>query len=502
MSFSSSRPLTPLIRIRKAYRRKALELHPDKNIDNVDYATARFAEVQTAYEILSDPQERAWYDSHKDAILHGEEVDESGQDPSYFRNVKVTSAEDIVALVGRFNATMPFTDEPTGFYGSLRELFDQLAAEEAALGDHTDRDPVSYPAFGESASDYDAVVRPFYNGWAGFSTRKTFSWKDKYRLPDAPDRRVRRAMEKENKKCREEAAREFNDSVRFLVGFARKRDPRYVPNTQSQADRQKALRDIVAAQKARSRAANQEKMGDAAVADWVQAGREDAAVEGSFDSEAESDVEHIECVVCNKVFKSENQYNAHERSKKHLKAVQHLRREMRKENKDLDLENSANQQGLEDLEEESPSSPEPGVASDVPDSPVAGKESSEPIAEPTQDDEAKAERPVSPSELPSSATRDTDEETPMTESLSSLAIDEEAQGSKVGKAKARRAKKAAREAAPSAASDSQGMSCQVCGEGFSSRSKLFTHIREKKHAALRQQLPHEVAKKKKRSGKG
>lgn len=43
--------------IRKAYRRQALLLHPDKNMDNVEEATQKFALVQAAYEILSDPDE-------------------------------------------------------------------------------------------------------------------------------------------------------------------------------------------------------------------------------------------------------------------------------------------------------------------------------------------------------------------------------------------------------------------------------------------------------------
>lgn len=31
--------------------------------------TKLFREVQSAYDVLMDPQERAWYDKHKDAIL-------------------------------------------------------------------------------------------------------------------------------------------------------------------------------------------------------------------------------------------------------------------------------------------------------------------------------------------------------------------------------------------------------------------------------------------------
>ena len=58
--------------LKKAYRRKALLLHPDKNRGDEERATKVFAEVQAAYEVLSDPQERAWYDSHESSILRGD----------------------------------------------------------------------------------------------------------------------------------------------------------------------------------------------------------------------------------------------------------------------------------------------------------------------------------------------------------------------------------------------------------------------------------------------
>ena len=38
----------------------------------MEEATRRFGEIQQAYEVLSDPQERAWYDGHREAILRGE----------------------------------------------------------------------------------------------------------------------------------------------------------------------------------------------------------------------------------------------------------------------------------------------------------------------------------------------------------------------------------------------------------------------------------------------
>ncbi|KAI1406353.1 DnaJ-domain-containing protein [Hypoxylon fuscum] len=322
--------------IKKAYRKKALELHPDRNYDDVENATQKFAEVQSAYEVLSDPQERAWYDSHKDAILRGDDPADTEATPEY-HNVRVVTADEIITLIGRFNKSVPLDDSPNSFFSILQDTFDRIAQAENAAADWDGLAPVEYPPFGSSKDD-DRLAKAFYSRWANFSTRLSFTWKDKWRLSDAPDRRIRRLMEKENKKFREDGIREFNDAVRSLVAFVRKRDPRYVSNTQSEAERQKILRDSAAAQAARSRAANQQKMNDlSAVPEWVQS-QVDEQHQGEFsETDDESEVEHIECVVCNKTFKSEKQYEAHEKSKKHVKAVQQLQRQMKKDNAHLNL---------------------------------------------------------------------------------------------------------------------------------------------------------------------
>jgi DnaJ family protein C protein 17 len=49
--------------IKKAYRKLALVLHPDKNLDNKEEAEKKFIELGKAFEILSDDKAKAAYDA-------------------------------------------------------------------------------------------------------------------------------------------------------------------------------------------------------------------------------------------------------------------------------------------------------------------------------------------------------------------------------------------------------------------------------------------------------
>ncbi|KAF2758183.1 DnaJ-domain-containing protein [Pseudovirgaria hyperparasitica] len=502
--------------LKKAYRRKALELHPDRNYGDVDRATKLFAEIQAAYEVLSDPQERAWYDSHEQIILRGGEPTDEG---NYEADLGITSADEVTALMRKFNRNVDFSNSPSGFFGFLRDIFEKLAKEEMAAAHMVGGQARDYPSFGHKNDDYDDVVREFYAVWISFATLKTFSWKHKYRKSEADDRWQRRAVDKENARLAEQGRREFNEAVRTLVAFVRKRDPRYTPNTQTDDERAKAMRDAVKAQAARQRAQN-EALKNQAIPEWATRRAPDELEESEEEVVEE---EHFECMACKKTFKSEKQWDAHEKSKKHQKAVQTLKKKMRKENAHFGLDDDFSSSGGvvtpveveaedyetaksvihphanrdenkdeetgEDLAEvlenisvasqvenhgtkvtiegettiNSPTPTSADQANDIEDL-TAAQESDSEHSEP----DSSEQNHKSGSEMPVIMKKDSDDY-----DISTVP--------RMGKAAQKRAKRAAKQAATD--EDELRHKCAVCNTGFPSKTRLFQHINDLGHAA-------------------
>ncbi|PWZ02177.1 ChaC-domain-containing protein [Testicularia cyperi] len=375
--------------IRKAYRKLALKHHPDKNPDNVEEANRIFHKLQEAYEILSDDTERAWYDQNRERLLNGDGPDLDDEETfEAFRSgaaeppKPTSSAKGITAkaLLRFFDPSLAkdLSDHDDGFYGTYRRLFERLAQEERAAAPYPGEEKEdhipsaeAFPSFGYSHTPYSGAsvevhqvpVRDFYTVFMNFQSRKSFGWFDKYDLREAPDRRVKRLMEKENKRSRDMARREYNDTVRSLAAFVRKRDPRYkrfqdelnrtgpgsaadLAKRQAEAEKIRLEREARAqSYQAQSWQQAEFRFSDEDDADYTDSDDEEGDREDDAEGEGEDGPEDSDqggadgwdCVACDKLFQSEAAFRNHEKSAKHKKAVQKLQREMQAEEDELGL---------------------------------------------------------------------------------------------------------------------------------------------------------------------
>ena len=289
---------------------QALEWHPDKNIHRSEEANQMFTLIGQAYEVLSDDHERAWYDSHRDAILRGDDPSapgnqENSSTPSAPTGVTPTSSLMRFFSSSCYNGFDVSRDPKANFFAIYSQLFDKLVREELDWL-RVDQDarpsfePFILPSFGLHSDHFDDKLASFYNFWTGFSTVKSFRWFDKYNLRDAPDRFARRQMEKHNKKARETPRREFNDTVRTLAEFVKKRDPRYKAYQEEQDKIQKLKKEEMKKKQEDEKLARLQDIQDYEEQDW-------AKVDDDSHLDFWEDEEIIECIVCDKVFKNEKQ---------------------------------------------------------------------------------------------------------------------------------------------------------------------------------------------------
>lgn len=188
--------------IKRAYRQLARSHHPDKNPDRTDEAKAQFLILQQAYDVLSDLRERAFYDRHKEAILRGNNRDDI-----------VDENFDVIPFFSCY-CYSSFDDSDNGFYTVYREVFEKIAEEDRSYKESTTKsEEENPPCFGTSTSPY-SEVHQFYAYWQSYCTSKSFVWLDKYNILDAPNRRVARLIEKENKKIRDAAKKKRNEEIR------------------------------------------------------------------------------------------------------------------------------------------------------------------------------------------------------------------------------------------------------------------------------------------------
>ncbi|XP_054006273.1 dnaJ homolog subfamily C member 21 [Hylaeus anthracinus] len=326
--------------LKKAYRKLALKWHPDKNLENIEEAKEQFQIVQQAWEVLSDPHERAWYDNHREAILKG------GIGEDY--------KDDSIDLFQYFSTTCfkGYGDDEKGFFTVYRKVFEKLTVEDAEFAKEGDSDE-DVPDFGNSTSSYEEVVHTFYAYWQSYSTKRSFAWLDPYDVRSAPNRKVARLIEKENKKIRDKAKRERNEQVRNLVAFVRKRDKRVQAHAAKLAERAKENLKKVEERKKQQLLERQKQLKEHKESEWskfsnmegelknieanlAQEFGENLSSDGDTEDENTVDDNTLYCVACNKIFKTHKAFTNHENSKKHKDNIVIMKAAMIKDDKEFE----------------------------------------------------------------------------------------------------------------------------------------------------------------------
>ncbi|XP_061325501.1 dnaJ homolog subfamily C member 21 isoform X1 [Pezoporus flaviventris] len=498
--------------LKRAYRRLALRWHPDKNLENAEEAAEQFKLIQAAYDVLSDPQERAWYDNHREALLRG------GVDGDY--------QDDSLDLLRYFTVSCysGYGDDEKGFFTVYREVFKKIAKEEVEY--ITREDIEEFPMFGNSQSDYDTVVHPFYAYWQSFCTQKSFAWKEEYDTRQASNRWEKRAMEKENKKKRDKARKERNELIRQLVAFIRKRDKRVQAHRKlveeqnaektrksEEFRRQQKLKQAKLAEQYKEQswitmsdlekelqemeAQYEKEFGDGSSDEEELEEQETKGIEEKLNDEIEEAefVDGLYCPACDKLLKTEKAMKNHEKSKKHREMVALLRQQLEEEegkfpvSLDDACEIHTKEEETEDMPKQKLSKKQRKKQKTV----VTYEDSLDKSA----DEETVEQKEVHDVDKDSGSAEElvndgqrcaVSEDASATEDVSQVneARSEAKSSTKPKGKKAKEAKKSAKASSEHPTTNEVPIHCVTCNCAFPSRNKLFEHLKATGHAKATQ----------------
>lgn len=174
--------------IRKAYRQKVLQHHPDKRTGagKIDISNDYFTCITKAWEVLGTKDRRRAFDS---------------VDPE-------------------FDNTIPYDNEHVrkNFYDVFGDIFERNARWS---------EKKNVPKLG-SPSSTKKEVESFYNFWYSFESWREYSYWDSEPKESGQDREERRYIDKQNKADRAKKKKDEMARIRRLIDLAYNLDPRIV----------------------------------------------------------------------------------------------------------------------------------------------------------------------------------------------------------------------------------------------------------------------------------
>lgn len=442
-----------------------------------------------------------------------------------------------------------FGDDNEGFYTVYRIVFEKIAAEDSEYME--EEEFLKIPMFGNSKSSFDDIVT-FYGYWESYSTKKSYSWLFTHDVNEIRDRRVLKLIDKEHKKIQQKARKERNEEIRSLVLFVKKRDKRMVEyrkmleekaahnRLKSQQNRLEQIRkrtDEIREQQRNSKIHKdqQETLQKLEMEYLNQQFSDDDSDEYSEEEDIEdieNDLEECQidsdskiseeeiidedlyCVACNKSFKTLTTKINHEASKKHKQNVELLKGEMNLEEENY--QKTVNGSEDHDISDE-------GLKEEIEDVATTSKSKS-------KKSKKKKSKGIQSVETPLKSDNEHDESLEAPVDKNSIGIlnnddstDDDWSSNKKGKkskskatkkekpdkkSKINEIKEAEIDLQDNASKPEESTEldivhrCATCNQTFSSKNKLFTHLKATNHSIhlgeLKQKSIVKVANKKKK----